>query len=69
MKKGNVTYKVYPKYEYIFEFEDENGTIETETVIFENRKPSDKEIKQKHEEILQRKINEKKELKNIEVTI
>jgi len=62
MKKGSATYKVYPKYEYTFEFEDEDGNIETETVVFEGRKPSDEEIQQKHEEILQRKIAERNEL-------
>lgn len=64
MKKGNVICKIYPKYEYTFEIEDEDGNIETETVEYEGRKPSGEEIQQKHEEILQRKIAEKRDIEN-----
>lgn len=64
MKKGSVTYKTIPHYEYTFEFEDDQGNIETEVVLYD-KKPTQTAIGNEHEKILQRKIAEQADLQSV----
>jgi len=64
MTKGSVIDRVLPTYEYTFEIVDDLGNIETEVVLYD-KKPTQTEIGNEHEEILQRRIAEQANLQSV----